>query len=165
MKKIVVVFIVALLVGAVGIAEIDLSGMTFEELVELKDKINLAIWNSEEWEEVEVPHGVWVIGQDIPAGKWVIKCADVNRSNYFLNACYFKWGDELNDDGISINKRSGSYDVEIVYNPNHVIYEAGHPTEYIWDAKEGQYFIVETTGAPALFSPYSGKPSLKFKKK
>ena len=30
-------------------AEIDLSGMGYEELVALKDRINLAIWKSEEW--------------------------------------------------------------------------------------------------------------------
>ena len=45
--------------------DIDLSGMSIDELVELKDRINLAIWNSQEWEEVTVPQGEWIVGEDI----------------------------------------------------------------------------------------------------
>lgn len=43
-------------------AQIDLSAMTYEELVALKDKINLAMWESKDWEEVTVPQGVWTVG-------------------------------------------------------------------------------------------------------
>ncbi len=65
--------ILALIMTATTFADIDLSGMTYDELVALKDQINLAIWNSEEWQEVEVPQGVWEVGADIPAGKWEIR--------------------------------------------------------------------------------------------
>ena len=55
MKKIIsCVILLALLfsVSPVGSADIDLSGMSYEELVALKDRINLAMWESDEWEEV-----------------------------------------------------------------------------------------------------------------
>ena len=53
--------------------KIDLSGLTYNELVELKDQINLAIWECDEWQEVEVPQGIWKVGEDIPAGHWTIR--------------------------------------------------------------------------------------------
>ena len=50
----------------------DISSLSYDELVELKDSINLAIWNSQEWQEVTVPMGVWTVGEDIPVGHWSI---------------------------------------------------------------------------------------------
>ena len=43
-------------------AEIDLSGMTLAELMELSQQVTMAMWETEEWEEVEVPIGVYEIG-------------------------------------------------------------------------------------------------------
>lgn len=164
MKKVLAVFAALVLISAAAVAEVDLSGMSYEELVALKDQINLAIWNSEEWEEVEVPQGVWKVGEDIPEGKWTIRCADVNRRSYMMKECDLEWGNVLSSDGTSI-KWTGAYDLATVYNPEHEDYQKGQVTEYTWDAKKGQYFIVKDAYAPAVFSPYSGKPSLKFKKK
>ncbi len=63
MKKTKIILAVILLTAfvfnvCVGYAtDIDLSHMSFEDLVTLKDQINLAIWNSKEWQEVTVPQG------------------------------------------------------------------------------------------------------------
>ena len=79
----------------------DLSALTYNELVALKDQINLAMWNSQEWQEVEVPKGVYVIGEDIPVGKWTIKAADGISA-------FVCWGDVLDDAGTDL-----SYDGKI----------------------------------------------------
>jgi len=133
---------------------IDLSGLSFDELVALKEKINIAIWNSKEWQEVEVPQGVWVVGEDIPAGKWTIKAADGVRTSVY-------WGDTLDASGMSLSYNSKVFEIETLYSVNYWSYDRGDATEVTWDLKKGQYFIVES--GIALFTPYSGKPSLGFK--
>lgn len=156
MKKTIALVLVLLSLVSVSFAgsAFDLSALTYNELVAIKDQINLAIWNSQEWQEVEVPQGVWVIGEDIPAGKWTIKAADGTKAG-------INWGDILNETGTSISWDSRIYELETVYSVNYRYYEKGDTTEVTWDLKEGQYFIVDD--GIALFTPYSGKPSLGFK--
>lgn len=135
----------------IGCADVDLSGMTYDELVALKDKINLAIWNSDEWQEVEVPQGVWEVGADIPAGKWTIKPRESADTKVVL-------GDKLEDGGTDVNTkawariRSESYRS---FDPNSDI------TEWTIELENGYYVKIES--GYAIFTPYSGKPSLGFK--
>lgn len=155
MKKILPLILALLCFAGVASAEANaLSGMNYEELVALKDRINLAIWNSKEWQEVEVPKGVWVIGQDIPAGKWTIKAADGLTT-------MMEWGDVLDESGNGLSWSGRIYEMELLYSVNYEYYEKGKSTEVTWDLKDGQYFIVEY--GIAVFSPYSGKQSLGFK--
>jgi hypothetical protein len=72
MKKFLAVLLILILTVAHAVSEVDLSGMSFDELVALREQLNLAIWNSQEWQEVEIPAGVWTIGKDIPAGHWKV---------------------------------------------------------------------------------------------
>ena len=139
----------------------DLSGLSFDELIALKDKINLAIWNSQEWQEVTVPQGEWVVGQDIPAGKWTIKCADINRSDWMMKECDIEWGFLKSNGNIDHYTSKGGGDVTL-YNPNHKDYEAGKVTEVLADLQEGMIVRIREAYAPALFTPYAGKPSLGF---
>lgn len=162
MKKLFVcVLMLALALPFSAFAEVDLSGMTYEELVALKDKINIAIWNSEEWQEVTVPQGRWIVGEDIPAGKWTIKCADVNRESFDMCFTSFIWGEALDeDDEISHRGRYGSV---LIYNPTHADYEEGQITELTIELVDGDIVDIDPEWAPAVFSPYAGKPSLGFK--
>ena len=148
------VFLFASLACVASAEAINLSGMSYDELVALKEQINLAIWNSQEWQEVEVPQGVWVVGQDIPAGKWTIKAADG------ITAAVY-WGDKLDESGVSLSYGSDVYETEYLYSVSYRNYEKGDSTEVTWNLKNGDYFIVSS--GIALFSPYSGKPSLGFK--
>ena len=72
MKKVLCVLLVIALVGAAAYAAIDLSGMSFEELLDLKARVDKALWASDELQKVLVPSGDYVIGDDIPAGRWTI---------------------------------------------------------------------------------------------
>lgn len=66
-----------MLLCSTALAEIDLSGMSFEELLDLRNAVDKAIWASDGWQEVEVPAGAYVIGEDIPAGKWNISAKGI----------------------------------------------------------------------------------------
>ncbi|MBR3796158.1 MAG: hypothetical protein IKK34_09070 [Clostridia bacterium] len=155
MKRLVTLMLMLLFMVGVASAEaIDLSGMSFDELVALREKVDLAIWSCEEWQEVKVPQGVWVIGQDIPAGKWTIKADDGITA-------LLQWGDMLDEAGNGISWDGKICETEMLYSETCRFYEKGDATEVTWDLKDGQYFIVEE--GIVQFSPYSGKPSLGFK--
>lgn len=158
MKKLLAVLVALVLCLPLScLAEVDLSQMTFDELVALKEKINLALWSSEEWQEVEVPAGVYEIGTDIPAGKWTIRAADKTSTNV-------KWGTDLDESGVDIGITFNSkciYESEYLRSPTYKYYDKGDKTEVTWDMKDGQYFVVDD--GIAVFTPYTGKPSLGFK--
>ena len=158
MKKtvcIILSMLILLLFSVPACAEVDLSGMTYDELVELKDKINLALWNSEEWQEVEVPQGVWKVGEDIPVGHWTIKASKETGST----TVYVAWG--IKEDG---------KEVTIAEDHDNLFYwikiygEKGNGDLHEWDYdfQEGMYIQIENSNA--IFTPYTGKPSLNFRK-
>lgn len=157
MKRILaLIFVLLSLVGIASAQTIDLSGMSYDELVALKERIDLAIWNSQEWQEVTVPQGVWKVGEDIPAGHWTIVCADGWRK------VELSWGEKLGDDRESIAWR-GRYSLyNYVYNPDHKYYEKDDGvTTYSFEAVDGDYIIIKD--GEAVFMPYAGKPKLGFK--
>lgn len=59
----------------------DFSAYSFEELKQLQTELNLALWASEGWQKVTVPPGIYVVGEDIPEGRWTIKRA-ANKYTY-----------------------------------------------------------------------------------
>jgi len=149
---------VALLLGGTAFADVDLSGMSYDELVALKDQINKAIWESEEWQEVTVPQGVYEVGKDIPVGHWVITPVDGVYSN-------IKWGRELDQSGTqieeSMNGRS-HYDYAIICSKTYKHYDEGEDkTELELQAVDGMFISIES--GDVVFTPYAGKPSLGFK--
>lgn len=155
MKKIISLVLVLLLFPALAMAEINLSRMTYDELVALKDQINLAIWNSQEWQEVEVPQGVWLVGQDIPAGHWTLK---TNATWASINI-----GTKLSTDGKGIDTWNSQFFYgDQVCSPDGMYFNPdSDKTEIDFDLKEGTYVIIEYGNV--IFSPYAGKPSLGFK--
>lgn len=135
---------------------INLTAVTYEQLVSIKDQITLAIWNSKEWQEVEVPQGVWLVGEDIPAGHWTITCAGGSYT-------WIKLGTALDESGRRIDPwKSSFYYGESVYNPNNSHFDRiTDMTSIDLQLKNGTYVIIEY--ANAIFTPYSGKPSFGFK--
>ena len=68
MKKALVILLVLMVCVCAYAESIDLSGMNYDELLDLRQAVEMAIWNSDGWQEVEVPAGIYVIGEDIPEG-------------------------------------------------------------------------------------------------
>ena len=153
MKKLICILLLVCMTTFAAADSIDLSGMSFEELVALKERINLAIWNCQEWQEVTVPEGLYVVGEDIPEGKWTIRAATAHFT-------VIKFGDTLEPNGIEI-AYSSNYGRGDAYSPDSRHTKDSDPLEFTFTAKKGDYVQVEY--APALFTPYTGKPDLGFK--
>ena len=131
-------------------ADFDLSGMSFDELVALKEQVNLAIWNSKEWQEVEVPQGIWEVGKDIPAGKWTVKACPEE-------ATYIYVGTALKDNG----NRVDSYFSKFIQSEASSAFSATSISSWTFELNPGDY--VEVGWGAAIFMPYTGNPSLGFK--
>ena len=132
-------------------ADVDLSGMSFEELVALKDQINLAIWNSDEWQEVEVPQGVWKVGEDIPAGHWTILALPGKLTRIYV-------GPKTKNCGTDVDWKTFAYVIGEGYpDPSD-----GMLPEWSIELSDGDFVKIEKSSA--VFTPYAGKPDLGFKK-
>ena len=70
MKRI-VCFVLILLLPIIALAD-DISSMTYDELIALRQQLNEEIMSRPEWREVTVPSGEWVVGKDIPAGEYSV---------------------------------------------------------------------------------------------
>ena len=154
MKKFLALALVCLFLVPAAVADVpDISGLTFDELITLREKINLAIWQSAEWQEVTVPAGIWVIGEDIPAGHWTIKTYGT-LSGPIMH--YFK---KLDSSGLAPDYLYDDY-VLVISSPDMEAYgsTAAHSTDI--DMKAGWYFMSDET---VIFTPYIGKPDLGFK--
>ena len=154
MKKFLALALVCLFLAPAAVADVpDISGLTFDELITLREKINLAIWQSAEWQEVTVPEGVWVVGEDIPAGHWTIRVAS---SNDILNIAYMdriNLTTELPMNGAQLFSRT-------IASPGFSAFGEINAEYADIVMEDGWYF--KCSGA-VIFTPYTGKPDLGFK--
>ncbi len=121
-------------VQTASVNEVDLSGMSYEELVVLKDRINLAMWECDEWQEVTVPEGVWTVGEDIPAGHWTIRAA--GKQDYF----YIWYCDDVNP--VTQSPAAGSTYVDYdLASPGFSAFGEANATERDIEMQDGWYFI------------------------
>lgn len=154
MKKLLILSLVIslLLSGSAAADGIDLSGMSFDQLVALRDQLNLAIWNSQEWQEVTVPAGIWIVGEDIPAGHWTIR----PLPNSYILVTYF---DKLDEFGKGVGAGWRGWGGNLTSrDENDITY--GEPREVDLVMEEGMYFKCSQS---VIFTPYAGKPDLGFK--
>ena len=140
MKRIIsIIAIIALLITLftpIALSDsIDLSSMSWDELVALSAKINAELMSRPEFKEVTVPRGAYKVGEDIPAGKWTIySCTGTG---------YIYWGKELDEYGINI--ASGK-------QIDHFRYWS-EKDSITWNLAEGTYIIVDSS--PVRFIPYT----------
>lgn len=136
--------------------QIRLDSLSYDELVDLKDKINLSIWNSQEWQEVTVPEGVWEVGKDIPEGHWTIRLA---VENDLANIVYSDILDEYGKD-VTWGWKGWQQTLCNKRNKDGSLKWPEYPEETDIETKSGMYFINKS---PVVFTPYTGKPDLGFK--
>lgn len=158
MKKIIcaLIFIaIVLSLSAAAFAEsIDLSTLSWEELLELKTQLTMEQWSREEWQEVEVPNGLYTVGKDIPAGKWVVSSAGDGTQLII--------GSKLNETGNDISYMDFDRKDIILYSESSYMYEKGSCTEYVVTLSDGMYVVIGNLLSAAIFRPYTGS-SLGFK--
>lgn len=156
MKKLLVCLLVLTLLVPSALAEsFDLSSMSFDELVALRERVNLAMWQSDDWQEVTVPQGLWKVGEDIPAGHWTISAAD----GAFTSVEY---GDVLTKGVDGISYKSSVYVSTYLTSPSRSTFNENTDRAVVdIDMKDGFYVVI--LGGSAVFTPYTGKPDLGFK--
>lgn len=76
MKKLAFVLILVLLFPVVACAEVDLSALTYAELLDLQSSINAEIVTREEFKQATVPAGSYIVGEDIPAGTYTLSLGE-----------------------------------------------------------------------------------------
>lgn len=93
MKRILIVVIAVCMALQCACAEgIDLTNLSFSELIELQQKLTAEIISRPEWKEVTVPAGTWIIGKDIPAGEYSIKVLSrTTRVNVYKSETASSW--------------------------------------------------------------------------
>lgn len=70
----------------------DISGLSLDELLRLRELVDTAIMNSSDYQEISLPAGLWTVGVDFPAGTWLITPLD----DQYMALWY---GDVLNESG------------------------------------------------------------------
>lgn len=152
MKKIIsfVLAIMMVLMVSVAFSEIDISGLSYDELVELVDRAQRQIMFSDYWQEVEVPSGDYVIGKDIPEGKWVVT-ADPSYTPSISQRRLTKFlrGMELEEEGY--------YDYIVsmeLYGTETPNYRNSFPYFTTVELKNDDLFQVER--GIVIFTPYKG---------
>ena len=157
MKKLFSLILVLLLVPVVSFADLpDLTGLSFDELLQLREQALLAMWKTEEWQEVRVPAGVYEIGVDIPEGYWTM--TPNSRDSVWYVYC-----DQLNETRSTFGDDCDVWDTYMVNSARTLKKEWEDPSalhELSMDLKAGRFLIVP---CETIFTPYAGKPDLGFK--
>lgn len=77
MKRFVCLLLILCIIPVYALMEsIDLSGYSFDDLRKLQQDINAEIKSRPEWKSVPVPSGVYIVGEDIPEGKYSVKLGE-----------------------------------------------------------------------------------------
>ena len=101
-----------------------------------------------------MPQGIWVIGEDIPAGHWTISA----QSSAYVLVTY---GELLDDTGRSVSPWSSTYAIETIIGEKSWSYNENAISQIDLVLKDGCYLGID--GGSVIFTPYTGKPSLGFK--
>ena len=132
----------------------DISALSYDELVSLRENLNIAIWNCHEWRHVEVPAGVYIVGVDIPAGHWTLN----PPSDGSVVVEYFKDPDET---GKRPANSLNNYYSESLADESSPYASFVYVREVDLELKDGFYFTV-VNGPYVVFEPYTSKPSFSF---
>lgn len=149
MKRIIVLILTLCILMPCAFADIDLSGLTFEELVALRSQIQLEMMARDDWQSVTVPVGLWQIGVDIPVGHYSFKAIPDYSGFLDISIAY---GDVLNDTKTDLDAFKSSFYAARSFDQ--------YKTDFDLDLQTGYVMI---KNGPVIFTPYTGKPDLGFK--
>lgn len=136
MKKLTALVLSLILLTSVSLAEVDLSSYSYDQLLELNRQVQFEIMSRPEWKEVTVPMGNYVIGEDIPAGKYTLTAAPGQSGNVVV------WGKEpynyVDGGGLIFNEIIGYKEGDVI---GRIELNKGNILEI---------------GCSVIFSPYKG---------
>jgi len=109
MKKIVCAIICACLLVSGALAEISLSGYTDAQLLELLTQVQQEIADRRIEASASLRGGDYIVGEDIPAGKYVFRCT--YRGDWWANfSVYAERGSGKQKKWDIITKEDGEYE-------------------------------------------------------
>lgn len=139
MKKVASIVLMIMMLTSLAFAAssaegIDLSSLSYDELIALSSKINLELMSRPEFKTVKVPPGAYKVGVDIPAGKWTITATD--------GACEVYWGKSLDEYGVDVPWSDRIDDLD----------DWGSNTSVSWDLVDGTFIVINRNAV--TFTPY-----------
>lgn len=158
MKRFACVLLVLFLLPVYSLADLpDISGLSFDELLQLREQALLAMWNSDKWQEVRVPAGVYEIGVDIPEGYWTM------TPEYEEDTVEFIYCDHLDETKSTFGSDCDIWEIYYLNrerDKNNEWKDKYYLHDLSLDLKSGRFLIVP---CDTIFTPYTGKPDLGFK--
>lgn len=136
-------------------SEIDLSGMTLDELRALKERITMAMWETEEWLQATLRPGVYEIGVDIPAAHWDLTAVKGDYAHVIWCRALNRTGKGCDDS----DKMHGQTIMDKNYK-NFDTYMGIYPNQIDLELIDGTFLIVEQ--GPVILTPYAGNDLIEF---
>lgn len=72
MKRIIILALIVLMAIPAAAEDLDLAKLSYADLAALGKKCQDEMITRPEWKQAKVPQGIYLIGEDIPAGKYTI---------------------------------------------------------------------------------------------
>ena len=99
MKRLAALILILCLFSPALAESLDLSALTFEQLIALQQQINAEIMTRPESQGITLQKGTYRIGQDIPAGIYSITLAD-RRDTCFVGVWGYAVDDHITNGGM-----------------------------------------------------------------
>lgn len=146
MKRIIVSLLLLLLIPVISVAQVELTGLSYDELVDLSRQVGSAIMSHELFDSVSVPSGLWEVGVDIPQGTWILTPANGD----YVSVVY----------GKSIDSSENAMDM---FDDGNTYESMSDDDSWRIIAKDGCYFYI--SGGSVIFTSDTGSSGLGFKKR
>ena len=137
---------IVLAIPAMAEMDLDLSSLSYYQLLTLKEQVDIALWACDEWQEVTVPAGSYIIGRDIPAGYWTITPVKDGMA-------IVSWGTSLDESGTEVDWK-GLYANSIIMAESHIFANESSVNSVSWNLTEGTALVIESSSV--IFTPFTG---------
>ena len=135
MKRFLCLLLAFVLFSVVSLADLpDISFLTHDELIELNHQISLRLFGEKLVNGVDVPAGVYIVGEDIPVGVYRIELSDHSSTSVLA---------------VINNKAENKYIASHAFGDIWSAFEVGRIELY-----EGN--VIEITYSPLRFYAYTG---------
>lgn len=136
MKKFLCLLVALFLVGSIALAEVvDLSSMTDDDLLALKDQVSQAVSDRGLIKEFQLTAGVYIGGVDIKPGRYILTATEVNDSVSI---------------GLGKDVESLDSDKGILFMDSEYFREGDDPKTYSLSIAEGNVLVIKAKGSMTI---------------
>ena len=136
MKKFLCLLVALVLVGSIALAEvIDLSSITDDDLLALKEQVIQAVSDRGLIKEFQLTAGVYIGGVDIKPGRYMLTATEVNDSVSI---------------GLAKDAESLDRDKGILFMDNEYFREGDDPKTYSLSIAEGNVLVIKAKGSMTI---------------